>query len=101
MTVADLKSVEDLAQSLDRLALPAQAAAILDNRWLQHLLAVSSDSKRTDSAPSRAGRAAAQRRAGMYVCVCVCVGGWGRGERRSCQVSAPLNRPRPFNGGVR
>jgi len=38
--VSDLTSIEELAQSLDRLALPAQVAAVLENRWLQHFVAV-------------------------------------------------------------
>ena len=43
VSISDLNSIEEVARSLDRLALPAQVAAVLDNRWLQHLVAVSPD----------------------------------------------------------
>ena len=43
VSISDLNTIEEVARSLDRLALPAQVAAVLENRWLQHLLAVSPD----------------------------------------------------------
>jgi hypothetical protein len=43
VALADLTSIDEVARSLDRLALPAQVAAVLDSRWLQHLVAVAPD----------------------------------------------------------
>ena len=38
-TIGDIRDVNQLAQKLDKLALPDQMGSVLDNRLLQHMIA--------------------------------------------------------------